>query len=116
MVTETFNEASLDEVCIQLETNGTHGAVSRIAIGSRFEHVIKINCAGGYHDSKLHQAFDFFRNYAPLLNYSEISKGWQCYQKALKQRSDTVKSAFWNYMDGKRIVFCNRKQGVFWWK
>lgn len=60
-------------------------------------------------------AFDFFRNYCPLLTQKEIKKGWKAYKKAKAQRYDSTRSAFWNYFDGKRIKRLDRKGGCFMW-
>lgn len=60
-------------------------------------------------------AFDFFRNYAPLLSQAELKNGWIAYNKAKKQRCDSVNRAFWNFLDGKTIKMLDRKGGCFQW-
>ena len=60
-------------------------------------------------------AFDFFRNYCPLLSQDELKKGWDAYKKARKQKCDDVRNAFWNYFDGKTIKMLDRKGGCFQW-
>lgn len=76
-------------------------------IGNRFSVMVKTS------DSEL--AFDFFRNYCPMLGLSEIKKGWLSYQKARRQRSDNLVSAFWNYFEGNKIKRIDRKGGAFQW-
>ena len=60
-------------------------------------------------------AFDFFRNYVPMLSQDELKKGWESYLKAKTQRCDNVLNAFWNYFDGKTIKILDRKGGCFKW-
>ena len=61
----------------------------------------------------VHQAFDFFKNYAPFVTENELKKAWKCYKKSGLQTSDSTWKAFWEYMDGKKIKLLNRKGGVF---
>jgi len=60
-------------------------------------------------------AFDFFKNYAPMLSQGELKKGWNAYNKARSQRCDNILNAFWNYLDGKSIKMLDRKGGCFKW-
>ncbi|OEE37328.1 hypothetical protein A1QO_04270 [Vibrio genomosp. F10 str. ZF-129] len=112
---EFFNQTTLCGKSIILELHGTHGSITKMTIGSRFDVYIKSLSSGGLHNSKLNQIFNFFNHYLPLIDISEIGKAWQCYQKALSQKSDSINSAFWNYFEGKRIRFLDRKKTVFEW-
>ena len=80
---------------------------TKFLIGSRFFFSVQT-----FDSSK---AFDFFKNYAPMLSYGELKKGWECYQKANSQRVDSIASAFWNYFEGKSIKMLDRKGGCFQW-
>lgn len=80
---------------------------TKFLIGNRFFFFVQTFDAS--------MAFDFFRNYCPMLSQSEFKKGWKAYKKAKNQRSTDTLSAFWNYFDGKRIKRIDRKGGVFKW-
>ena len=63
-------------------------------IGTRFESFVKT--------TNPDMAFDFFRNYATMLNVSDLKYSFQLYKKAIKQHSDGISiwSTFWKYKDG----------------
>lgn len=45
-------------------------------------------------------ALDYFRNYVPLLSFSELFRGWDCYTEACKQTEQPKADAFWQYLGG----------------
>ena len=57
--------------------------------------------------------FDFANNYVCYVELKDVKQAWVCYKKARKQRLDNTLNAFFNYLDGKRIV--KRGKGVFQW-
>jgi hypothetical protein len=90
---------------------------SRIDIGNNFHVAVRIllNCRMRWEDEEKKQnAIDFFRNYAPLFSYAELAKAWKAHEKACKQVLTSKQSAFWNYMDGKRLV--RRGKHVIEWR
>lgn len=92
-MTEQFFDTNVDGRLIVLEAKETPNMGIKYSIGNRFDTFI--SC----YNPEL--AFDFFRNYATLLSWDEIPKGWECYQKAQKQLLDNKVKAFWEYFDGK---------------
>jgi hypothetical protein len=80
---------------------------TKFLIGNRFFFFVQTFDAN--------KAFDFFRNYAPLLSQDELKDGWLAYEKALNQRCDDISNAFWNYLEGKTIKMLDRKGGCFCW-
>ena len=119
MSNKSFEQFMSTTACGQalvLEVFGEVGKVSKMTIGNRFFTSIKAYPAQcGYSNETVARIFDFYRNYAPLLDWEELKKGWECYQKAKQQRSDNLNSAFWNYFDGKRLKIIGRKGAVFEW-
>ncbi|MDP2566461.1 hypothetical protein [Pseudoalteromonas marina] len=112
---ERYTNSTMDQT-IQMEFFGKVGKVSKITIGSRFERLITIRPSEfGTNVSAVNQAFDFFNNIAPLLDYAELSQAWKKYTKACKQGSYETHYAFWNYMDGKKIKRIDRKGAVSQW-
>ncbi len=114
--TETYSDRSICDHHIELEVYGDVGRVTKISMGSRFDEYIK--CYPQLNDNyqqAIEFAFDFFRNYAPLLNLGELKFGWECYKKAQNQRCDSVQNAFWQYLEGKSIKMVGRKGSVFKW-
>jgi len=113
---ERYNSYSLCGNALVLEVFGEVGKIDKMTIGGRFFTSTKCfpeKCR--FHNEPVICFFDFFRNYAPLLELDELQHGWKCYQRAKKQRSDTLQSAFWNYYGGKRIKMLGRKGAVFKW-
>jgi len=114
--TETFKETNIDQRTLVLEVYGQVGSVAKMCIGTRFENFISIYPARSEdYQSSIDSAFDFFRNYAPLLEVEELKESWSIYKKALMQKTDTVSNAFWNMRDGKTIKFLNRQKTAFEW-
>ena len=118
MNTESSERYTSTTACGQtlvIEVFGDVGEVHKMTLGNRFFIAVKCypqNCEN--HDL-VTWFFDFYNNFAPLLDWEELKKGWLCYQKAKKQRCDNYRNAFWNYFDGKRIRFIGRKKAVFQW-
>lgn len=99
-----------------LEVFGEVGKVGKMTIGNRFFNSIKCYPAQcGYSNETVISFFDFYKNYAPLLDWEELKHGWKCYKKAKNQRSDDLETAFWNYFDGKKIKMIGRSGAVFEW-
>lgn len=110
MQTERFNDTNIDGETIMLAVMDT-----QLLVGNRFEANVRIPLGGMEHENKekIRWALDFFRNYACLLRRDELKRGWQCYQRAKKQLSTGMSSAFWHYLDGKRLV--RRGKSVIQW-
>jgi hypothetical protein len=70
---ERYSTDTLDQP-VFMELFGTHCSVKKITIGSRFENLITITSKA---DEKLHLAFDFFNNVAPLEYYADIKTAWE---------------------------------------
>lgn len=112
---EKYTSQTLCGQVLVLRVVGEPGSVSKMTLGDQFYPVIRCFPLRGNNPELIHWFFDFYKNYACLLQWHEIKRGWICYQKAKKQRSDNVPNAFWNYFDGKRIKMVGRKGAVFKW-
>jgi hypothetical protein len=97
---ETFRETNIDGETILMQIDG-----NVIRFGNRFEQNCKIHIgAFAWQKSRdVREAFDFFRNYAPLLKRSELKTGLRCYRRAANQQHDHTRNAFWRFMDEYRI-------------
>ena len=112
---ERYTNSTIDQT-IHMEFFGDIGRVTKITIGTRFEHLITIRPTEfGANVEAVIQAFDFFNNIVPLQEYAELRRAWNMYLKACKQRTYDTHYAFHNYMDGKRIKRLDRKGGVTQW-
>lgn len=112
---ETYKSYSLCGKPIEMDLFCKGQSVDKVRIGTRFDYLIHIDLSRYDTNVVINLAFNFFNNYACLLNVSEIKTAWALFKKANDQRWDSVDNAFWNYMDGKRIKFCDRKKTVFQW-
>ncbi|MEZ8292724.1 hypothetical protein AB6D11_02600 [Vibrio splendidus] len=98
-----------------LEVFGEPGAVTKMTLGNRFFIMAKCYPANADNPDLLNWFFDYYHHYACLLSWEELEQGWKCYQKARKQRCDSVNNAFWCYLSGQRIRLIGRKGSVFKW-
>lgn len=98
-----------------LEVFGEVGAVHKMTLGNRFFIAVKCHPMNSNNPELLKWFFDFYNNFAPLLEWEELKLGWKCYKKAKSQRCDSFENAFWNYFDGKRLKLIGRKGAVFKW-
>ncbi|WP_182038884.1 hypothetical protein [Vibrio alginolyticus] len=112
---ETYISYTICGQRLVLEVFGEPSSVSKMTLGNRFFTVVKCLPSNSDNAELVSWFFDYYNNYAPLLEWGELKKGWSCYQKAKKQRSDSFRSAFWNYFDGKRLKLIGRKGSVFVW-
>lgn len=80
---------------------------TKFLIGGRFFYFVSTQ--------NVDMAFDFFKNYCPMLKQSELKKAWAAYRKARLQRMDSTNNAFWHYFEGKRLKTIGRKAGSFEW-
>ncbi|MEI8659388.1 hypothetical protein [Vibrio sp. Hal054] len=118
-----MNSASSEEYTSQtncgqtliLEVFGEVGSVSKMTLGNRFFIAVKCYPLNSDNPDLVNWFFDYYNNYAWLLDWHELKAGWLCYQKAQKQRCDSVPNAFWHYYSGKRIKIAGRKGAVFSW-
>lgn len=111
---EVYTSQTLCEQTLVLEVFGEVGKVTKMTLGNRF--FIKVKCYPSNSDNPemVNWMFDYYKNFAPLLSWEELKRGWLCYLKARKQRLDDHAHAFWMYMDGKRIKV-GKKGSVFEW-
>ena len=110
---EVFKEFNVDgeALIMTLEAN-------IIRFGNRFEEVCKIHIGAfaWQRDRDIREAFDFFRNYAPLFSRSELPKALDCYRRAARQQWTDARTAFWKFMDGyylqplTKATFCFREK------
>ncbi len=112
---EMFTSQTACGQTLMLEVFGEVGAVSKMTLGNRFFIAVKCYPLNSDSPDQVNWFFDYYKNYAWLLDWHDLKKGWLCYQKAQKQRCDSVSSAFWNYFEGKRIKMAGRKGAVFKW-
>lgn len=112
---ETYTSMTACGQTLVLEVFGEVGNVQKLTLGNRF--FITAKCYPKNSDNKelVNWFFDYYNNFAPLLEWEELKRGWVCYQKAKKQRCDNHHNAFWNYLDGKRIKMLGRKGATFMW-
>jgi hypothetical protein len=99
--TESYTNRSSDDIFIELEVYGEPNAVNLIGIGGRFESVINLRPAQT-RDAKsaIAQAFNFFNNIAPLIEYAELKKGWRLYKRHLaKGETKEALETFWLRFD-----------------
>jgi hypothetical protein len=73
---DRFHETNIDGETIILMVEP-----HRITIGNRFEYNVRIltNRTPEINRGRTQQAFDFFRNVAPLIHRSELKEGWKNY-------------------------------------
>lgn len=112
---ETYSSETLCGQRLILEVFGEPNSVTKMTLGNRFFYAVKCFPSNSKNQELVNWFFDYYKNYAWLLNWEELKKGWVCYQKARKQRHDSVSSAFWNYFDGKSIKVISRAKGRFEW-
>ncbi|MDK9793325.1 hypothetical protein [Vibrio sp. D431a] len=98
-----------------LEVFGEVGSVHKMTLGNRFFIKVKCHPLNSDNEELVRWFFDYYNNFAPLLNWDELKFGWKCYQKAKWQRCDSHTNAFWNYLDGKRLRMIGRKGAVIQW-
>ncbi|MFL7013560.1 hypothetical protein [Enterovibrio norvegicus] len=98
-----------------LEVFGEVGAVHKMTLGNRFFIAVKCYPMNSDNPELLAWFFDFYKNFAPLLEWEELKNGWTCYLKAKSQRCDCYRDAFWQYLAGKRLKMVGRKWSAFEW-
>ncbi|MBY7854393.1 hypothetical protein KW429_11855 [Vibrio fluvialis] len=112
---EIYTSVTACGQALVLELFGDVGAVTKMTLGNRFFITVKCYPMNSNNADLVRWFFDYFKHYAPLLAWEELKRGWVCYQKAQRQRCDSLNSAFWHYFDGKRIKMIGRKGAVFMW-
>lgn len=98
---EKFTDTDLDGDAIFMTIDG-----DIIRFSARFEDHCKIHLHGLNGECRrkaIVKALDFFRNYATLLSRVEMHRALRCYHRAVAQQHDSVRSAFWHFMDGDSI-------------
>lgn len=112
---EIYSNDTIDQP-VFMSFFGELGRVEKITIGTRFEDLLVVRPSEfGYNIQSVNQAFDFFKNLVPALNYHELRRAWKMYMRACKQRSFDTYYAYNNYMDGKKIKRLDRKGFVCQW-
>lgn len=100
-INETFKDNDIDGQLIVMRIGD-----DAIAFGSLFEENIRVNLhglTGQYRDDRIRMCFDWFRNYATLFARVDHALAWKAYQRAQKQASDSVRHAFWKFIDGYKL-------------
>ena len=99
---ERFAETSLDGYRIELRVTD-----DVISFGTRWDEIGR-KCLHGLTAQRravvVSQCFDWFRNFAVLVDLREQKRAWSCFWRAVSVVSDDRRSAFWQFMDGRRIV------------
>lgn len=101
MSIESFTEKTLDGYTIQMRMID-----DCISFGGRFDEYARCYTAGLTKRSKqikIDDCFDWFRNYAPLIDLKDQSFAWRCFRRACSVCSDDRRNAFWRFMDGKKL-------------
>ena len=102
MKIETFSAEAIDGETIIMRIDG-----NVIGFGNRFEENVRWHLhgmTGQYRQEKIRQAFEFFQSYASLFLRSEMAKVSECYRRAASQSSTSLRYAFWQYWEGRKIV------------
>ncbi len=98
---ESFTNKTLDGYTIEMRMID-----DVIAFGTRFDEYARVYTSGMTKRSKaikVADCFDWFRNYAPLVDLQEQQRAWQCFRRACSICSDDRRSAFWRFMDGCKL-------------
>lgn len=105
-VIETFEGADLNGALLLMDISDS----GHVYFGTRFEYVAR------WMNAPVNESFDFFRNYACLLEFGEIKKGLEAY-RAWKAGflSTGGNEYFWNYFEGKRPQNIGRNWAVIRW-
>lgn len=92
-MTELFDDRPNE---VYRETTCEGKEVTMEVFGEKFHLRDRFNTFAVIDNAEL--AFDFFRNYVPLLEFSELIRGWDCYKRACEQEKLPKAEAFWQYL------------------